>query len=135
MEILLFEVDGQRQGLFSRDVREVLSAVTVTPAVGAARFVEGMVNVRGNVLPVINGRAWLGLPTRLVEPSDHLIVIRVGDRSALLRVDRAMELVTVATGDFDPVTRIAKLDDGPVEVHEVTELLSQVVLADGVGSK
>lgn len=131
MEILLFEVGGQRQALASRDVREVLPAVTVTPMVGAARFVEGVVNLRGSVLPVVDARAWLGLPTRPAEPSDHLIVVRVEERSAMLRVDRAMELVTLASGDFDAVTRIVKLADGPVQVHEVEALLSQVA----IGSK
>ena len=135
MEILLFEIGGQRQALASCDVREVLSAVTVTPMASAARFVEGVVNVRGCVLPVVDARAWLGLPTRPIEPSDHLIVIRVGKRSALLRVDRAMELATLASGDFDAVTRIAKLADGPVLVHEIGALLSQVVAPDGIGSK
>lgn len=131
MEILLFEVGGQRQALASRDVREVLPAVTVTPMVGAACFVEGVVNLRGNVLPVVDARAWLGLPTRPIEPSDHLIVVRLEERSAMLRVDRAMELETLASGDFDTVTRIAKLADGPVKVHEVEALLSQV----GISSK
>ncbi|MBC7818355.1 MAG: chemotaxis protein CheW [Planctomycetaceae bacterium] len=131
MEILLFEVGGQRQALASRDVREVLPAVTVTPMVGAARFVEGVVNVRGSVLPVVDTRAWLGLPTRPIEPSDHLIVVCVDERSAMLCVDRAMELVTLASGDFDAVTRIAKLADGSVQVHAVEALLSQV----GIGLK
>ena len=131
MEILLFEVGGQRQALASRDVREVLPAVTVTPMVGTARFVEGVVNLRGSVLPVVDARVWLGLPTRPIEPSDHLIVVRVDERSAMLRVDRAMELETLASGDFDAATRIAKLADGPVRVHEVEALLSQVA----IGSK
>jgi hypothetical protein len=46
-----------------------------------------------------------------------------------------MELVTVAADDFDPATRIAKLDDGPVQVHEVAGLLSQVDSLDEGRSK
>ena len=93
LEMLVFEVDGQRHGVASTAVCEVLPAVTLTPISGASRLVEGIINVRGRVLSVIDVRAWLGLETRPIEPTDHLIVVCVGDRSAVLRVDRAVELI------------------------------------------
>lgn len=135
MEILLFEVCGQRHALPSKVVREVLPAVTVTPMAGTDRLVEGVVNVRGDVLAAVDARAWLGLPSRPAEPSDHLIVVRADERTALLHVDRAMELATMASGQFDDRTQMAKLADGPVQVHEIGALLSQVLAPDRTGSK
>jgi purine-binding chemotaxis protein CheW len=45
-EILIFEVGGQRFGLSTADVRELLRAVTQTPLPRAPAIVEGVINVR-----------------------------------------------------------------------------------------
>ena len=137
LEMLVFEVGGQRHGVASTAVCEVLPAVTLTPISGVSRLVEGVVNVRGSILPVVDVRVWLGLETRPIEPTDHMIVMRVGDRSAVLRVDRAVELISLARGEIEAanglqsaagsISGFAKLPDGPLPVHELESLLVEAV--------
>lgn len=137
LEMLVFEVGGQRHGVASTAVCEVLPAVTLTPISGVSRLVEGVVNVRGSILPVVDVRVWLGLETRPIEPTDHMIVVRVGDRSAVLRVDRAVELISLARGEIEAanglqsaagsISGFAKLPDGPLPVHELESLLVEAV--------
>ena len=64
-EVLVFEVEGQRYGLPTADVRELVRAVTITPLPNAPAVIEGVVNVRGRVLPVLDMRARFRLPARL----------------------------------------------------------------------
>jgi purine-binding chemotaxis protein CheW len=127
VDILVFEVGGQRHGLAAGDVREILRAVAAVPLPQAPPGVEGVINLRGRVIPVVDLRLRFRLPPRPVLPTDHLIVARSGDRLVALRVDRAEDLVRLDRADLQPAGPdagpVAKLADGLVPVHTLDELL------------
>jgi purine-binding chemotaxis protein CheW len=129
-EILIFEVGGRRYGLPASDVRELVRAVAIVPLPLAGPGVEGVVNLRGQVIPVIDLRARLGLPARAVAPSDHMIVAESEGRLVALRVDRALDLVrldadTVAAGVGETEeTRVARLPDGLAPLLDVRGVLA-----------
>jgi purine-binding chemotaxis protein CheW len=133
-EVLVFEVAGQRYGLPTVDVRELVRAVTITPLPSAPAMIEGVVNVRGRVLPVLDVRARFNLPARALDPSDHFIVAAAGPRGVILRVDRAMHLALIdeaciqapetlgPSADF--VAGVAKVEGGMVLIHDLATFLS-----------
>ena len=133
-EILVFEVGGQRYGLPSADVLELVRAVTITPLPGAPAVIEGVVNVRGRVLPVLDVRARFRLPRKALEPSDHFIVASAGARGVILRVDRATHLALVDESAVQPpdtlgagvehVAGIAMLEGGLVLIHDLATFLT-----------
>ena len=133
-EVLVFEVGGQRYGIPSADVRELVRAVAITPLPDAPAVIEGVVNVRGRVLPVLDLRARFGMPPKPLDPSDHFIVASAGARGVILRVDRATHLAVVDDAAVQApetlgaganyVAGVAKLDDGLVLIHDVTTFLS-----------
>ena len=55
-EILIFVVGGQRHGLPVAQVQELLPAQAVLPVAGAAAPLEGLINLRGAILPVVDVR-------------------------------------------------------------------------------
>jgi purine-binding chemotaxis protein CheW len=134
LELLIFEVDGQRHGLPVADVQELLPALSILPLSGTALGVAGVINLRGTILPVVNVRKSLGMPTRPLALSDHFIVIRRGDCRRVLHVDHATELVCLDADALSSVetqgsngaqkTRVAKVRDGMVVVHEIGDLLA-----------
>src|ERR1700687_6141499 len=91
-EVLVFEVGGQRYGLPTADVRELVRAVAITPLPNAPAVIEGVVNVRGRVPPVLDVRPRFRLPPKPLDPSDHFIVASAGPRGVILRVDGATHL-------------------------------------------
>lgn len=101
--VLLLEVDGRRVGLPIEAVREVLPAAEVEPAPHQPSFVEGVLNVRGEVLPVLSLRERLGVPSREARIDDHLLLIDTGDRQLLLRADRALDLVGIDPARVRPL--------------------------------
>ena len=133
-EVLVFEVGGQKYGLPTVDVRELVRAVTITPLPNAPAVIEGVVNVRGRVLPVLDIRARFRLPAKALDPSDHFIVASAGPRGVILRVDRATHLALVDEASVQSpqtlgpsatyVAGVAKLDDGLVLIHDLTTFLS-----------
>ena len=133
-EVLVFELGGQRYGLPTLDVRELVRAVTITPLPNAPAFVEGVVDVRGRILPVLDIRARFRLPAKPLDPDDHFIVASAGPRGVILRVDRATHLALVdeasvraaqALGSSATyVAGVARLDGGLVLIHDLTTFLS-----------
>ncbi len=134
LEILVFEVGAQRYGLPVADVRELLRVVTLTPLPKAPPIVEGIINLRGTVIPVLDIRARFRRPAKAPEHTDHLIVARAGERLAALRVDRALDVVRLDAGDAENaegvmpgveyVARVARLPEGLVLIHDLRTFLS-----------
>lgn len=92
-EILLVEVAGTRFGVPADVVRELVRCVGVTPSGASVGGAEGVIDVRGEVVPVVGLRERLGLEAREPTPSDHMVIARCEGRAVALRVDRAIELV------------------------------------------
>jgi purine-binding chemotaxis protein CheW len=122
---LVFEVGGRRFGLPAADLREIVRAVSVTPLPGGPAAVEGVINVRGSVVPVIDLRRALGLPPRGVALSDHLVILRSGTTPLALRVDRALEIRAAgADAAAKGGGRLVGVDGGLVPVLEVRDFLA-----------
>src|SRR5947209_286603 len=101
LEVLVFEIEGRRYGLAAVVVRELLRMVAVVPLPGAPAVVEGVVNLRGAIVPVLDLRQRFGLPARPATPADHLIVAEADGRPVALRVDRAVELLPLAAAEVE----------------------------------
>ena len=135
LEVLVFEVGGQRYGVPAAAVLEIVRAVAVVPLPGAPAVIEGIINFRGSVVPVLDVRRRLRLPGRPLEHTDHFIVARAGPRRVALRVDRAVALARLeaaaveeakgAVPGVEYVAWVAKLPDDLVLVHDLETFLSR----------
>jgi purine-binding chemotaxis protein CheW len=141
--LLTFELDGQRCALISSEVLEVQRVVAMARLPRCPEIVEGVIDLRGKLVPVLDVRSRLGLKPSPLALSDHLVVARVpradgephasGPRVVAIRVDRALDLLRVpreAIEDPRPVAGavqtagVAKLADGLVLIHDLRTFLS-----------
>lgn len=135
MRLVLFTLAGARYGVSADDVVEVVRAVAVTPLAGAPPVVEGLIDVRGVVVPVYDLRARLGVPSRAVQPADHFILVRTPSRVAALHVEGVADLVEVDEREMtesrsqipstEQIAGVATLPDGMAFIHDVATFLSQ----------
>lgn len=134
-EVLLFTLEAQRYALPVEDVLELVRAVRLTPLPRAPAVVEGLMDLRGELLPVLDMRRRFRLPARRLSSEDHLVVARAGPRRVALRVDRAEGLLSLEPDMFDRtpaelpgvgyVAGALKLPDGLVLLHDLRTFLSQ----------
>jgi purine-binding chemotaxis protein CheW len=118
VDILLFELEGQRYGLPAERVREVVRMVAITPLPNAPGVVEGIVSLRGEIVPVFDLRARFALPPRAPDPTEHLIFLTAGVRSVAVRVDSAESLESVSDEDITPASTLAaSVGDGAAVRH------------------
>lgn len=142
LEVLIFEVGGQRYALPSSSVRQVVRAVTVVPLPRAPAIVEGVIDVRGTLVPVLDIRSRFRLPPKPLEHTDHLVLGWAGSRPVAVRADRALDLVRLDAAQVEDARRaapgveyvagVAKLDGGLVLIHDLQTFLwaDEVVALD-----
>ena len=95
MELLVFDIADISCGVRTEFVREVQRAVSLSSVPEAGRHVLGTMNLRGQLILVLDLRTAMGVPSLPVMPSDHFLVIQCGERLLAMRVDQARELVHV----------------------------------------
>jgi purine-binding chemotaxis protein CheW len=135
VDVLVFELDGHRCGLPLGEVREVLRAARLLPLPSAPAVVEGVIDLRGEIMPVLDVRARFGLSRRPLDVSDHLVVARARERAVVLRVDRALELRQIPVEDVTDVrdvtpaaahvAGVARLPDGLIVIHDLHAFLTE----------
>jgi len=131
--ILIFELGGMRLGLPSADVRELHRAVAPVVLPKPPPMIEGIINVRGSIVPVLDVRARFRLPPSAPSHTDHMILAHAGERLVALRVDRALDVVHVdpqqlegpeaAWKEVARVAGVAKLHDGLVLIQDLATFL------------
>ena len=140
LELLIFELGDQRFGLPVSDVWEIIRAVLPVALPGAPAGIEGMINLRGNVVPVLDVRRRLRLPPKALEHTDHFVIARIATRLIALRVDRAVDLVRLTSADVEDLksdvagggqlaSRIARVPGGLVVIQNLQTMLSQAEFA------
>jgi purine-binding chemotaxis protein CheW len=135
-QLLLFEIDDQRFALRAEAVVEVVRAVEITPLAGAPGVVLGIIDLRGQIVPVFDLRKRFGRAQREVDPADHFIIARAARRTVALHVDHARDLIDVDASAIAPlantvhaaphVAGVATLADGLAVIQDLDAFLSAV---------
>lgn len=135
VQLLIFRLERRRFALALPAVVRVVRMVELTSFPKAPEIVLGVVNVAGELVPVLDARRRFGLPVRPVRPEDFLLLARTRRRMVALPVDELGGLETVAEEAIAPpgnvvpglelVAGIAKLREGDlVLIHDLEAFLS-----------
>jgi purine-binding chemotaxis protein CheW len=99
---VLFDVGGSEYVLPAREVLQMESYSGATHVPGAPDYVTGLIQVRGRVLPVVDLRRRFGLPKAELGEDSRVVVVEKNGRTVALLVDRAREVVRIASDAFQP---------------------------------
>lgn len=97
VDALAFELDDLRAAISTQPIVEILRAVAYRPVAGQPPFVPGVIDVRGEVVPLLDVRARFGRPVKPLAPDHFFIIVKTHGRPVALWVDRVLNVV-----EFDP---------------------------------
>lgn len=133
-QLVVWTLDMQRYALRFSVVVRVVRAVALTPLADAPDLVCGIVNVQGQVIPVINMRRRLQLPEREIALADQLVLAQTARRAVAFFADAVSGVLDypeeslVAVDDIAPgmgcIDGVAKLTDGMILIHDLDRFLS-----------
>jgi len=84
-------------------VQEIIGMMSVTPVPRTPSFVRGVINLRGNVMPIIDLRLKFGMPAIAQTEETCIIVVRAQGVEMGIIVDKVSEVLDIATEEIDPV--------------------------------
>jgi purine-binding chemotaxis protein CheW len=134
LPILLARIDGTQVGFPALAVREIVRAVALAPFPGAPAIIEGAVNLRGRIVPVVDLRHRLGLPASVVAPEQYLVALETAARVIAIRVDDVEDITEVLESSLEPpasvspvlerLRGVAATESGALVIYDVDAFLT-----------
>jgi purine-binding chemotaxis protein CheW len=132
LQWVTFRLDGEIYGINVMQVQEVLRYTEVAPVPGAPAYVLGIINLRGNVVTVIDTRNRFGLPSTEVTDQTRIVVIEAEGHVVGILVDAVAEVVYLRQSEIESAPNVGN-DDSAKFIQGVcnknNELLILVELA------
>ena len=109
-QYLTFQLGSELFAIEVVHVREVLEFIKITSVPGSPEYLKGMINVRGNVIPVMSLHVKIGLEEQAKSVNTRIIVteLLLGDENIVLGIvaDAVKEVLDIREKEIEPPPRI-----------------------------
>ncbi len=135
VQIISFKVGDEEYGLEILKVKEVIKVTEITKLPKAPSFVKGVVNLRGDVIPIIDLREKFGLEKAEESDANRVIVVEIEGKSVGMAVDSVSHVIRInesqidnpplvggMTGDY--IRGVVKLGDRLIVLINVDKILT-----------
>jgi len=96
-----FRLDNETYGIRVMQVQEVLRVTEIAPVPGSPHYVMGIINLRGNVVTVIDTRTRFGLNTAEMDDSTRIVITEAADNVVGILVDSVAEVVELRRSQIE----------------------------------
>lgn len=107
VELCTFRIGGEDYAVDIMRVREIINPLPVTPVPRAPSFIEGVIRLRSEVIPVVDVRKRFGHPPAPPTRKTKFVIVRIGGRRIALVVDEVTEVVRLPRADIRPAPTFA----------------------------
>jgi purine-binding chemotaxis protein CheW len=108
IQYVVFKLGAETFGLAINEVKEIIVYQETTKIPGSSPFVDGIINLRGHVIPVFNIRKKFGLPPVKRTAGTRIVVVEANDNIVGIEVDSVSEVVMIPGAILDkPSSMIA----------------------------
>jgi len=101
LQWVTFQLENETYGINVMQVQEVLRYTEIAPVPGAPDYVLGIINLRGNVVTVIDTRSRFGLPAGDVSENSRIVIIEAEKQVIGIMVDSVAEVVYLRSSEID----------------------------------
>jgi purine-binding chemotaxis protein CheW len=136
LQLVSFKIGQEEFGVDILKVQEINKLVQITQVPGAPEFVDGVVNLRGRIIPIIDMRTRLHLPKKEHNKDTRIIVIDLNNMTIGFVVDAVSEVLRISRETIedppaiskginsDYITAVAKLEDRLLILLDLEKLLT-----------
>ena len=138
LPIVVFRLGEEAHALRLHEVREIIMVGLITPVPRAPSFIDGVMNLRGEVMPVMDLRERFGLPRQEATSLSRIIITPINGVSTGLVVDSMEEVKSVderrledpprvtSVGANAYIDKVARTESGVVFILDIQRLLTDV---------
>ncbi|WP_031484117.1 chemotaxis protein CheW [Maridesulfovibrio frigidus] len=136
IQLVTFSIAEEEFGVDILAVQEIIRTMEITKVPRAPVFVEGVINLRGKVIPIVDLRSKFGLETRAHDQHTRIIVIEITDMIIGFVVDSVSEVLRIPANTIEPpppvvsgleseyISGVGKLEDRLLILLDLNRLLS-----------
>lgn len=137
-QYVVFRLAGETYGLDIGKVKEIIYMQTITAVPNTSAFIEGIINLRGQVIPVYNMKAKFGMPDYEPDRQTRIIVVETEEVLVGIIVDGVSEVLNVSDDVIEPpspaiatnfnedfIAGIAKLEEKLVILLNLEQIMSR----------
>ncbi|MCF2950194.1 chemotaxis protein CheW [Paraglaciecola aquimarina] len=106
LQWVTYKLGEETYGINVMQVQEVLRYSEIAPVPGAPDYVLGIINLRGNVVTVIDTRSRFGLPSSDISDSTRVVIIESDDQVVGILVDSVAEVVYLRSSEIDSAPNV-----------------------------
>jgi purine-binding chemotaxis protein CheW len=133
-QIVVFTLDELSYALSLNAVVKVIHAIEIRHLPKAPEIISGIINVKGQIIPVVDIRKRFGLVAQEIDPDDRLIIADTGKREVAILVDTVTGIRDLAPGQqkqaretlpfAEYLKGVAKIDDELILIYDLEQFLS-----------
>lgn len=101
-QLVIFQLNDQQYALPIQQTQEIVKMTAITRVPNTRVYVEGIINLRGNVIPVINMNRRLNLPVSQYNDATRIIVVELKGQKLGIIVDNVTEVRRYAENEVEP---------------------------------
>ena len=136
-QLVVFDLSTEAYGVDIGAVREIIRLQDITRVPRTPEFVEGVINLRGKVIPVVDLRKRFGLPAEVESKENRIVVVDIGAQDIGVVVDAVTEVLRISTEAVEPpasvittadseyLLGIAKLDSRLIILLDLEQVLTE----------
>ncbi len=136
LQLVSFVIQNEEFGVDILKVQEIIRPMDITRVPNAPAFVEGVINLRGRIVPIVDLRARFGLPPREQGKDTRIVVVELHEQVTGFMMDAVKEVIRVDQDVIEPppelaigvdteyLKGVAKLDDRLLILLDLEEVLS-----------
>jgi purine-binding chemotaxis protein CheW len=126
-QLVVFHLGAELYGVEIARVHEIIRLMQVTRVPRAPSFVEGVINLRGKVIPVVDLRRRFGLPQAEHTRASRIVVVELSDHVVGIIVDGVSEVLRVNTSTVEPPSPVVAGIDSEY-LHGIAKLSDRLVI-------
>lgn len=128
LHLVTFHLMDEEFGIPILDVREIIRMPEITPVPQAPNFVEGVINLRGQILPVVDLRKRFGLAPSDQSDSTRVIVVEIGSSALGLIVDAVNEVTRIPEDTVSPPPQLVANSIGSEYLKGIAHYESRMII-------
>ena len=105
-----FFLSQEKYGINVMQVQEVLRVSEIAPVPGAPDYVLGIINLRGNVVTVIDTRQRFGLNSKELDDSARIVIVESNDQVVGILVDSVAEVIDLQLSEIESAPNVGTED-------------------------
>jgi purine-binding chemotaxis protein CheW len=137
VQLVGFRLDDEDYAIAITKIQEIILMKPITRIPQVPDFIEGLINLRGSVIPIVNLRKRFGLPARDLDDETRTIVVNIHDKTVGCIVDAVTRVMRINRDQIQPpplsvlsvshqyVAGLARLEDRLLIILDIERLFDE----------